>query len=114
MFPTVPEKPQVSAKWLEDLFVARVSWTLKVKNGVIKEYHVTYTREDDSSDRQMNSIEDKEIDFKNLKGGKTYKFEVCSKESYISELIGTNVEAEQTLCMTTKTTKAQPLYARLA
>ena len=39
-----------------------VSWTLKEKNGVIKEYRMTYVNEDDA-----------QFD---LKAGKTYEFQV--------------------------------------
>ena len=50
-----------------------VSWTLKEKNGVIKEYHVTYVNEDDASETKTLTTMEAQFD---LKAGKTYKFQV--------------------------------------
>ena len=52
-----------------------VSWILQRKNGVIKEYHVTYINTNDSSETKSRQTKRTEIQF-DLKAGKTYKFEV--------------------------------------
>ena len=52
-----------------------VSWTLKEKKGVIKEYHVTYVNEDDSSETKTLITKKMEAQF-DLKAGKTYEFQV--------------------------------------
>ena len=52
-----------------------VTWTLKEKKGVIKEYHVTYVSEDDSSETKTLITKKMEAQF-DLKAGKTYKFQV--------------------------------------
>ena len=36
-----------------------VSWTLKEKNGIIKEYHVTYIREHENSETKEGKGKDK-------------------------------------------------------
>ena len=53
-----------------------VSWILKEKNGVIKDYYVTYIREDDSSDVKSRTTQETELHFDNLIAGKTYEFQV--------------------------------------
>ena len=53
-----------------------MSWILQEKNGVIKDYHVTYTREDDSSDSKSRATQETELQFENLMAGKTYEFRV--------------------------------------
>ena len=52
-----------------------VSWTPKEKNGVIKEYHVTYVNEDDASETKTLTTKKMEAQF-DLKAGKTYQFQV--------------------------------------
>ena len=52
-----------------------VSWTLKEKNGVIKEYRMTYVNEDDASETKTLTTKKMEAQF-DLKAGKTYKFQV--------------------------------------
>lgn len=52
-----------------------VSWTIKDKNGVLKEYHVTYIRKNDSSETQTLATKKMEAQFE-LKAGKTYEFQV--------------------------------------
>ena len=52
-----------------------VSWILQRKNGVIKEYHVTYINTNDSSETKSRQTKRTEIQF-DLKAGNTYKFEV--------------------------------------
>ncbi len=53
-----------------------MSWILKHKNGVIKDYHVTYIREDDSSDSKTLKTQNTEQQFEDLMAGKTYEFQV--------------------------------------
>jgi len=55
-----------------------VSWTLEEKNGVIKDYLVTYAREDDSSDNKSKTTRETELQFENLMAGKTYEFQVAT------------------------------------
>ena len=52
-----------------------VSWSLKQKNGVIQEYHVTYIREDDSSETETVTTKKMRAHF-DLMAGKTYEFQV--------------------------------------
>ena len=53
-----------------------VSWILEEKNGVIKDYHVTYERKDDSSDNKSRTTQETELQFDNLMAGKSYEFQV--------------------------------------
>ena len=69
----VPGKPEVSVGQPKETVV--VSWTLKEKKGVIKEYHVTYVSEDDSSETKTLITKKMEAQF-DLKAGKTYEFQV--------------------------------------
>ncbi|KAJ7379745.1 Ephrin type-B receptor 1 [Desmophyllum pertusum] len=55
---------------------AIVSWALEQKNGIIKDYHVTYIREDDSSDSKTLTTQKMEQRFEDLMAGKTYEFHV--------------------------------------
>ena len=71
---TVPGKPEVSVEQPEEAVV--VSWLLEQTNGVIKDYHVTYIREDDSSDGKSLTTRNTELQFDNLIPGKTYEFQV--------------------------------------
>jgi len=64
----------VSVAQPEDAVI--VSWILEEKNGVIKDYHVTYAREDDSSDNESRTTPETELHFENLMAGKTYEFQV--------------------------------------
>ena len=52
-----------------------VSWTIEEMNSVVKEYHVTYIREDDLSETQTLATKKMEAQF-DLKAGKTYEFQV--------------------------------------
>ena len=52
-----------------------VSWTIEEMNSVLKEYHVTYIREDDLSETQTLSTKKMEAQF-DLEAGKTYEFQV--------------------------------------
>ena len=69
----VPGKPEVHVEQPETAVV--VSWRIKDMTGVHKEYHVTYTREDDLSETQTLVTKKMEAQF-NLKAGKTYEFQV--------------------------------------
>ena len=69
----VPGKPEVTVEQPKETVV--VSWTLKEKNGVIKEYRVTYVNEDDASETKTLTTKKMEAQF-DLKAGKTYKFQV--------------------------------------
>ena len=70
----VPGKPEISVKQPEEAVL--VSWTLAVKNGVIKGYHVTYIRQDDSTVNESRTTQETELKFYNLLAGKTYEFQV--------------------------------------
>ena len=70
----VPGKPEVSVRQPRD--AVTVSWILKEKNGVVKDYHVTYAREDDSSDNKLRTTQETELHFDDLMAGKTYEFQV--------------------------------------
>lgn len=77
---TAPGKPEISVEQPEKAVI--VSWILGQTNGVIKDYHVTYKRGDDSSDSKSLTTQNTEIQFDNLMAGKTYEFEVdCILES---------------------------------
>ena len=52
-----------------------VSWTIEEMNSVLKEYHVTYIREDDLSETQTLATKKMEAQF-DLEAGKTYEFQV--------------------------------------
>ena len=52
-----------------------VSWTIEEMNSVVKEYHVTYIREDDLSETQTLATKKMEAQF-DLEAGKTYEFQV--------------------------------------
>ena len=69
----VPGKPELSVVQPETAVV--VSWTIEDMNGVLKEYHVTYIREDDLSETQTLATKKMEAQF-DLKAGKTYEFQV--------------------------------------
>ena len=52
-----------------------VSWTLKEKNGIIKEFHVTYIREDENLEIKTLATKEMKTRF-DLKAGKTYQLQV--------------------------------------
>lgn len=84
----VPGKPEVVVEQPETAVV--VSWTLKEKNGVMKEYHVTYTREDDLSETQTLATKEMEAHF-DLKAGKTYEFRV-TRFDFLREALQNKLE----------------------
>ena len=69
----VPGKPELFVEQPERAVV--VSWTIEDMNGVLKEYHVTYIREDDLSETQTLATKKMEAQLE-LKAGKTYEFQV--------------------------------------
>ena len=69
----VPGKPEVFVEQPETAVV--VSWRIKGMKGVLKEYHVTYIREDDLSEIKTLATKKMEAQF-DLKAGKTYEFQV--------------------------------------
>ena len=69
----VPGKPEVFVEQPETAVV--VSWRIKDMNGVLKEYHVTYIREDDLSETKTLATKKMVAQF-DLKAGKTYEFQV--------------------------------------
>ena len=73
----VPGAPDVSITQTEDAFT-ELSWKLKCKNGIMKKYHVTYYREDDTSDKETmtTNAEETKVRIENLAPGKTFVFEV--------------------------------------
>jgi len=77
---TVPGKPEVAVEQLKDTVV--VSWKLEQKNGIIKVYHVTYIRTDDSSETETLITKKMEHQFGDLKAGKTYEFQVFAENNF--------------------------------
>ncbi|XP_078374480.1 ephrin type-B receptor 1-B-like [Oculina patagonica] len=77
---SVPGKLKVFAEQPEEAVV--VSWILKHKNGVIKDYHVTYIREDDFSDSKTLKTQNTELQFEDLMAGKTYEFQVFAVNDF--------------------------------
>ncbi|KAJ7379744.1 Ephrin type-A receptor 5 [Desmophyllum pertusum] len=71
---SVPGTPEVSVEQPKSVVI--VSWTLEQKNGIIKDYHVTYIRDDDSSDSSALTTQKMEQRFEDLMAGKTYEFQV--------------------------------------
>ena len=70
----VPGKPEVSVAQTQDAIL--VSWQLEQQNGIIQSYYVKYIRKDDSSDSMTLTTKKMEQQFKDLKAGKTYEFQV--------------------------------------
>jgi len=77
---SVPGKPEVSVEQPKDAVV--VSWKLEQKNGIIKRYHVTYIRKDDSSATETLVTKKMEHQFGDLKAGKTYEFQVFAENNF--------------------------------
>ena len=71
-----------------------VSWTLQHKNGIIKNYEVTYVREDNYMDRKSIPTNKTKHEYEDLQAGKTYEFQVyfkhhssCTANYFVSMLI---------------------------
>ena len=90
----VPGKPEVSVAQAQGAIL--VSWELEQKNGIIQGYHVKYVRKDDSSDTKTLTIKKMEQQFKDLKAGKTYEFQVGG------EYITLHCTSERPLAKTSK------------
>ena len=73
----VPGRPELSVEQNE--VTVLVSWTLQHKNGIIKNYEVTYVREDDYMDRKSIPTNKTKHEYKDLQAGKTYEFQVYFK-----------------------------------
>ena len=71
----VPGKPEVVVHLAEDATI-ELSWKLKCKNGVFKEFHVTYFRVDDSSESETLTTKETKVEIEGLTAGKTFEFQV--------------------------------------
>ena len=73
----VPGIPEVFVQETE-YAVTELSWQLKCKNGIIKQYHVTYFNEDDNSDKKSLATNAKEtkVRIEKLAPGETFVFQV--------------------------------------
>ena len=69
----VPGKPEEFVEQPKTAVV--LSWKIKDKNGMLKEYYVTSVRKDDLSKTQTLVTKKMEAQF-DLKAGKTYQFQV--------------------------------------
>ncbi|XP_022796258.1 angiopoietin-1 receptor-like [Stylophora pistillata] len=76
---SVPGKPEVFVEQPKTAVV--VSWKIKVKNGILKEYYVTSVRKDDLSKTQTLVTKKMEAQF-DLKAGKTYQFQVFAINNF--------------------------------
>ena len=72
---TVPGEPEVFVQQA-GVSVTVLSWQLKCKNGIIKNYTVTYFIVDDNSDKEVLTTTKTELWIEKLVQGKTYEFQV--------------------------------------
>ena len=77
IYNVVPGRPELFVEQNE--VTVSVSWTLQQKNGIIKNYEVTYVREDNYMDRRSIPTNKTKHEYKDLQAGKTYKFQVYFK-----------------------------------
>ena len=77
IYNVVPGRPELFVEQNE--VTVSVSWTLQHKNGIIKNYEVTYVREDNYMDRRSIPTNKTKHEYKDLQAGKTYKFQVYFK-----------------------------------
>ena len=77
IYNVVPGRPELFVEQNE--VTVSVSWTLQHKNGIIKNYEVTYVREDNYMDRSSIPTNKTEHEYKDLQAGKTYEFQVYFK-----------------------------------
>lgn len=77
IYDLVPGRPELFVKQNE--VTVSVSWTLQHKNGIIKNYEVTYVREDNYMDRRSIPTNKTKHEYKDLQAGKTYEFQVYFK-----------------------------------
>lgn len=77
IYNVVPGRPELFVEQNE--VTVSVSWTLQHKNGIIKNYEVTYVREDNYMDRSSIPTNKTKHEYKDLQAGKTYEFQVYFK-----------------------------------
>ena len=88
IYNVVPGRPELFVEQNE--VTVSVSWTLQHKNGIIKNYEVTYVREDNYMDRRSIPTNKTKHEYKDLQAGKTYEFQVYFKHHinyFVSMLI---------------------------
>jgi len=71
----VPGTPEVDVHLAEDATI-ELSWKLKCKNGVMKEFLVTYFRVDDTSESETLTTKETKVEIEGLTAGKTFEFQV--------------------------------------
>ena len=77
IYNVVPGRPDLFVEQNE--VTVSVSWILQHKNGIIKNYEVTYVREDNRMDRRSIPTNKTKHEYKDLQAGKTYEFQVYLK-----------------------------------
>lgn len=74
IYNVVPGRPELFVEQNE--VTVSVSWILQHKNGIIKNYEVTYVRADNRMDRRSIPTNKTKHEYKDLQAGKTYEFQV--------------------------------------
>ena len=74
IYNVVPGRPELFVEQNE--VTVSVSWILQHKNGIIKNYEVTYVREDNYMDRRSIATNKTKHEYQDLQAGKTYEFQV--------------------------------------
>ena len=77
IYNVVPGRPELFVEQNE--VTVSVSWILQHKNGIIKNYEVTYVREDNYMDRRSIPTNKTKHEYEDLHAGKTYEFQVYFK-----------------------------------
>ena len=73
----VPGAPEdITVAYLTETNSVILSWIVKCKNGVIREYSIEYFSVDDSSGGKTLSTRDNKIHIGRLPAGKTLRFQV--------------------------------------
>ena len=73
----VPGAPEdITVAYLAETNSVILSWIVKCKNGVIREYSIEYLSVDDSSGSKTLSTRDNKIHIGRLPAGKTLRFQV--------------------------------------
>ena len=73
----VPGAPEdITVAYLAESNSVILSWVVKCKNGVIREYRIEYFCLDDSSGSKTLSTRDNKIQIDSLPAGKTLRFQV--------------------------------------
>ena len=83
---TVPGKPEVDV-YLADAATIALLWKLKCKNGVIKEFHVTYFTLDEISKSETLTTKETKVQIEGLTAGKTFEFQVSYRLLFLSCLL---------------------------